>query len=113
MPKKTTTPRTKRPTDKPATPAPTPVEPAVPTTKLSALDAAVRVLQEAGEPMTCPALIAAMATKGYWRSPGGKTPAATLTAAILREITTKGEQSRFVRVARGQFAVTPSCPATS
>jgi hypothetical protein len=72
--------------------------------KPSALDAALRVLQEAGQPMTCPEMIEAMATKGYWTSPGGKTPAATLYSAILREINIKGDASRFVKTERGKFA---------
>jgi hypothetical protein len=46
--------------------------------KLSALAAAVQVLGETGQPMNCPELIAAMAAKGYWSSPHGRTPAATL-----------------------------------
>src|SRR5262249_12979986 len=42
--------------------------------KLSALDAAAKVLAESGQSMTCQELIAEMAAKGYWTSPGGKTP---------------------------------------
>lgn len=71
--------------------------------KLSALDAAVKVLTESGEPMTTKAMIEAMATKGYWTSPGGKTPHATLYSAILREINTKGDDSRFTKTNRGHF----------
>jgi hypothetical protein len=71
--------------------------------KLSALDAAAKVLAEAGQHMTCLDMIAAMAEKGYWTSPGGKTPAATLCSAMLREITTQGSRSRFVKVERGKF----------
>jgi hypothetical protein len=74
--------------------------------KLSALDAAAKVLEEAGQPMTCAAMIAAMADKGYWTSPAGKTPAATLYSGILRELNTKGEASRFRKSSRGQFART-------
>ena len=59
--------------------------------KLSVLDAATKVLAEAREPMTAKAMIDAMATKGYWTSPGGQTPQATLYAAIIREITKKGD----------------------
>ncbi len=73
--------------------------------KLSALDAAAKVLGEAKEPMNCQAMIQTMASKGYWKSPGGKTPHATLYASILKEITTKGKESRFVKVDRGQFAL--------
>lgn len=73
--------------------------------KLSALDAAAKVLAESGEPMASKAMIDAMAAKGYWTSPGGKTPHATLYAAILREITTKGKESRFTKTERGHFTV--------
>jgi hypothetical protein len=72
--------------------------------KLSALDAAAKVLGEAAQPLTCQEMIDAMAAKGYWTSPGGQTPAATLYSAILRELTTKGADARFVKTARGKFA---------
>ena len=71
--------------------------------KLSALDAAAKVLQEAGRPMNCQEMIADMAAKGYWTSPAGKTPASTLYSALLREIKIKGNQARFQKSARGQF----------
>ena len=58
--------------------------------KMSALDAAAQVLANAKEPMNTKAMIEAMAVKGLWTSPGGKTPHATLYAAILREINEKG-----------------------
>src|SRR5262245_23831693 len=74
--------------------------------KLSALDAAAQVLAAHGEPMTAPELIAAMAEEKLWTSLNGKTPAATLYAAILREITSKGKESRFARPERGKFAST-------
>ena len=54
--------------------------------------------------MNCQALIEAMAAGGLWTSPGGKTPHATLYAAILRELNTKGKEARFKKVDRGQFA---------
>ena len=72
--------------------------------KLSALDAAAKVLGEIGKPMSCNEMIEAMATKGYWSSPGGKTPASTLYSAILKEVTTKGKESRFKKTDRGRFA---------
>jgi hypothetical protein len=71
--------------------------------KLSAIDAAAKVLAETGEAMNCVSLIEAMATKGYWTSPGGKTPHATLYSAILREVATKGKEARFVKTERGKF----------
>ena len=93
-------------TDTPASSAPQPVAPAAAKVKkLSALEASLRVLAEAGGAMNCQEMIAAMTAKGYWTSPGGKTPGATLYSAILREITTKGEASRFVKAERGKFAL--------
>ncbi len=74
--------------------------------KLSALDAAVRVLAEAGQPMTCPEMIEAMAAGGYWKSPAGQTPSATLYSAILRELETKSDQARFQKIGRGRFDLT-------
>jgi hypothetical protein len=79
---------------------------AKPGGRLSALDAAARLLQESGTPMNCAEMITAMAQKGYWTSPGGKTPSATLYSAILRELQTKGPVSRFVKTERGKFART-------
>jgi len=72
--------------------------------KASALDAAARVLGEAKEPMNCQEIIKAMGEKGYWTSPGGKTPWATLYSAMLREIGTKGKDARFKKMERGKFA---------
>ena len=79
-------------------------KPAANDKPLSALAAAARVLTETGQPMTCPELIQTMATKGYWSSPAGKTPASTLYASIAREIKTKKDQSRFKKTERGKFA---------
>jgi hypothetical protein len=73
--------------------------------RLSALDAAAKILAETGQPMRCTELIAAMAEKGYWTSPGGKTPSGTLYSAILRELNTKKDQARFRKTERGKFAL--------
>jgi len=72
--------------------------------RTSALDAAARVLEEAGQPMAIKEILAAAQSKGYWHSPAGKTPDRTLYAAITREIALKGAQSRFRKVERGRFA---------
>jgi hypothetical protein len=50
--------------------------------KLSALDAAAKVLADAGEPMNTKAMIEAMAAKNLWTSPGGATPWATLYTVV-------------------------------
>lgn len=75
-------------------------------TKMSALDAAAKVLQEAGKSLNCQEMIEQMTLRGYWTSPGGKTPHATLYSAILRELKTKGDQSRFRKAAKGRFEAT-------
>ena len=72
--------------------------------KVSAIDAAAQILAASKEPMNAKEMIEAMAAKGLWTSPGGKTPHATLYSAIIREIATKGKESRFVKKDRGQFA---------
>jgi len=72
--------------------------------RTSALDAAAQVLAGAKEPMTAGALITAMAERELWTSPGGKTPHATLYAAIVREIKVKGTDARFTKTDRGLFA---------
>ena len=70
--------------------------------KLSCLKAALKVLGESSDPLNTKEMIEAMESKGYWSSPGGKTPHATLYSAILRELT-KGDKSRFVKTERGRF----------
>ncbi len=80
-------------------------KPEAKTKKLSQIAAAERVLADAGEPMTCKAMVEAMTAKGLWASPGGKTPEATLYSSLLRIIRAKGKDARFTKVARGQFAL--------
>lgn len=75
-----------------------------PQVKLSALAAAARLLAETGLAMTTREMIDALAASGAWVSPNGRTPANTLYAAILREIATKGDASRFRKTERGKFA---------
>lgn len=72
--------------------------------RVSALDAAAQVLGSAAEPMRAKAIVEAMEAKGLWKSPGGKTPDATLYAAMIREITRKGDKARFKKTDRGLFA---------
>ncbi len=70
--------------------------------KMSCIDAAIKVLEESSQPMNAKDMIEAMEAKGYWSSPGGKTPHATLYSAILRELA-KGDHSRFAKADRGHF----------
>lgn len=76
-----------------------------PAKKLSQIAAAEQVLARNDEPMNCKAMVEAMVAQGLWSSPAGKTPHATLYAAILREINTKGDDARFCKTDRGLFAL--------
>jgi hypothetical protein len=84
--------------------------------KPGCLDAAVRVLQEAGKPMQAGDIVKQALAKGYWQTKGA-TPGATLYAAMIREVAAKGAKARFRRaevketkdgktvLARGYFAL--------
>lgn len=74
------------------------------TKRISAINAAAKVLDEFGV-MSTQQMIEAMAANGYWTSPAGKTPHATLYAELLREIKTKGIAARFRRVGPNQFVL--------
>jgi hypothetical protein len=71
-----------------------------PGKRMSMLDAAAKVLNQA-DPMTTRQLIEAMAP--FWTSPGGATPWNTLSAALRREIEAKGKDARFILADRGKF----------
>ena len=71
---------------------------------MSGLAAAAKVLAEAGEPLGCQGITERAIAQGYW-APEGKTPAATVYAAMLREIQQKGDAARFRKVARGRFTL--------
>jgi len=71
--------------------------------RLGVLNAAAQVLKASGQAMRSGEMIAAMVEQDLWQSPNGKTPEATLYAAIIREIGTKGDSARFRKVERGKF----------
>lgn len=72
--------------------------------KLTQMEAALKVLAKAKEPLNCKQMVEAMAKRRLWTSPGGATPDATLYASILRDLR-KGKAARFKKVARGQFTL--------
>jgi len=73
---------------------------------MSLLDAAAHLLSlGTGDPMRCKDIVNLAIGRGLWTPGKGKTPAATLHAAMSREIKTKGEASRFVKAERGKFAL--------
>ena len=77
--------------------------PAVASKALSGLDAAAIVLREASAPLNAQDLVGLMLERGLWKTEG-KTPAATIYAAMIREIRSKGSSSRFLKADRGRFA---------
>jgi hypothetical protein len=68
----------------------------------SGLDAAAAVLAEAGTPLNAKEMVERMLATGLWQT-GGKTPSATIYAAIIREIAAKQDKSRFRKTDRGKF----------
>ena len=90
----------------PKAPKPAKEKKPTPPKRVSALDAAAQVLADSEVPMRAKEMIAKMEAKGLWKSPGGKTPEATLYAAIIREIAAKRKTARFSKVERGLFAAT-------
>mgnify|MGYP001769584687 CR=1 FL=1 len=73
---------------------------------MSLLDAAVHLLGQAEGAMQCKDLVEQARAQGLWTPRrGGKTPDRTLYAAILRELTGKGEAARFRKAERGRFAL--------
>ncbi len=75
-----------------------------PKGRMSGLDAAYEILKSAGEPMNAKAITDAAIAQGLWQ-PEGATPAATISAAIQREILRKHDASRFVKSGKGLFFV--------
>ncbi len=77
--------------------------------KLSGLDLAAQVLTESKEPLNAKT-IAERAIAAGWKT-SGKTPHATLYAAMIREIATKGKTARFRKADRGLFASSGKLPS--
>ena len=66
--------------------------------------AATKVLADAGKPMRAKDMVETMLAKGLWKT-GGKTPATTMYAAIIRKIAAKKDEARFRKADRGMFAL--------
>lgn len=73
--------------------------------KLGLLDAAAQVLARSDEPLNTKQMVEQVTEQGLWTPGAGKTPAATLYSAILREMQNKGDQARFTKVERGKFTI--------
>ena len=88
-------------------PATTADSSAQPGRKPGLLSLAFEVLANSDQALSTQDMVARVMSSGKW-STSGKTPQATLYAAIIREIAEKGSESRFVKTARGRFAARPA-----
>jgi hypothetical protein len=70
----------------------------------SLLNLAAKVLAEASTPLTCKEMVEKVLATGLWTTKG-RTPAATLYSAILRQIQTKGDAAAFRKTERGKFEI--------
>ncbi|MBI5724287.1 MAG: winged helix-turn-helix domain-containing protein [Planctomycetes bacterium] len=71
----------------------------------SGLDSAAKVLGDAKGPLNTAEIVKRMLDRGLWKT-NGKTPAATIYAAICREIKSRGPKSRFKKTDKGMFTLT-------
>jgi hypothetical protein len=85
-----------------------PEAPASPKSRLSMLDAAAEILKGASYPMSAKELIAAMEEAELWKSPAGKTPANSLSAALNRNA--GKENPRFQKTGKGLFTLAETAP---
>ena len=74
---------------------------------MEALDAAAVVLKDADGPLPYREITERMLARKLWTT-AGKTPWATVSARINGDIKNLGAASRFVRAARGRFALNPN-----
>lgn len=70
--------------------------------KPSLLTLAYEILKRRKNPMSSTEMAVAVLERGEWKTKG-KTPEATLYAAIIREIAAKGKDARFRKVDRNSF----------
>jgi len=71
--------------------------------QMGGLDAAFAILSESGIPMNAAAITKLAIERGLW-NPDGATPAATLSAALQKDVM-KGDNARFFKVSAGHYAV--------
>ncbi len=71
---------------------------------MSSLNAAHRVLIEIGTPLNVRQIADAVRERGYAPNLNGKTPQATISSSIQREIARKESESRFYKAGKGLYA---------
>lgn len=67
-------------------------------------EAAYQILKQAGEPLTANEITSIALERGMI-STVGKTPSATMSSRLYVDVTRKGDDSKFVKVSRGKFAL--------
>ncbi len=77
---------------------------------MNVLEAAIRILNEAQHPLYVTEITRRIIEAGLWQT-RGKTPAATVGAAIYTDIKNKGGYSPFVKVSPQTFALRDSASA--
>lgn len=77
-------------------------EPAQAGETMSGLQAAAKVLSEAGTPLNAKEILERVKAQGLWKT-SGRTPQATLYSGMIREIARKGEAARFRKAEKGKF----------
>jgi restriction system protein len=77
---------------------------------MSAREAVVQVLRDAGEPLHADEITKRILESGLWAT-DGKTPRATIVAQICTDIQKRGAASPFVRTAPQTFALRADVPA--
>ncbi|MGB6679798.1 MAG: HTH domain-containing protein [Candidatus Bathyarchaeia archaeon] len=71
---------------------------------MNSIEAAVKVLADAGEPLHYKNICRRILEQGLWKTQG-KTPESTVNANLAKEIQKNGEKSRFQRTDPGTFAL--------
>jgi restriction system protein len=71
---------------------------------MTVLEAAEKVLAEAGHPLSTRELTAQMLLKGYWKTQG-RTPEAAVKACLAVDLKAKGKSSAFIRPKPGHYGL--------
>jgi len=79
---------------------------------MNSVDAAYRVLQEAGKPLHYAEIARRIVQSKLWLT-SGRTPENTVNRDINQEIRRRGNLARFLRLGDGMYAAAPESPKTS
>lgn len=71
---------------------------------MTVLEAAEKILTEAGHPLSTRELTEQMLLKGYWKTQA-RTPEATVKACLAVDLKTKGKASIFIRPKPGHYGL--------